>query len=231
MTSTNFKNSIVEKNYKFVKEHSWKTQTEQFLNTIIKPITFLNWTNDVPKGTKKSFEKVLSLLPPKAKILEIGTYKGTSVIEMLKTVPESVATVIDAWEDYYEYDNLIEINTNLKADTMETEFYKNTLPFKDRIRVLKGYSRIKLTELLLKHDSFNFIYVDGSHRCLDVYLDAELSWKLLKIGGIIAFDDYHFNQGDNLNSPYEAIKQFMDNHKDDFVVLAEDYRIYLKKIN
>jgi hypothetical protein len=58
-----------------------------------------------------------------------------------------------------------------------------------------------------------------------------LAWKLLKIGGIIVFDDYLFNKGDILNSPYEAIEKFKNNYADDFVILHQDYRVYLKKIN
>jgi predicted O-methyltransferase YrrM len=101
----------------------------------------------------------------------------------------------------------------------------------NRITVRKGKSSDKLLELLKLNETFNFIYVDASHRCLDVYLDAMIAWKLLKIGGIIAFDDYRFNNGDTLNSPYEAIEQFKKNYSEDFVLLAEDYRVYFKKIN
>jgi len=38
---------------------------------------------------------ILKLLPVKSKILEIGTFVGTSIIKMLELVPESTATVID----------------------------------------------------------------------------------------------------------------------------------------
>jgi hypothetical protein len=31
---------------------------------------------------------------------------------------------------------------------------------------------------------------DGSHRARDVLEDAVLSWPLLKVGGIMLFDDY-----------------------------------------
>ena len=73
-----------------------------------------------------------------------------------------------------------------------------------RVHIIKGNSSEKLLELEL--DSFDFIYIDGSHKCLDVYLDACLAWKLLKPGGYIVFDDYLFNTGDILGSPKEAIE-------------------------
>ena len=150
---------------------------------------------------------------------------------MLKIVPGSTAVVIDKWKAYHEHDNLEGINTNLIDKDTESQFYKNTIKFKNRIKVLKGNSSDKLLGLLMKQVSFNFIYIDGSHKCLDVYFDAMIAWKLLKIGGYMCFDDYHFNQGDILNSPYEAIEHFKRTNLNNFIIIKEDYRVYLKKIN
>jgi len=203
-----------------------------FFEKKLKHGNILNWTHDVPQGTKQTFEKVLTMLTPKSKILEIGVYTGISIVEILNQVPESTATVIDAWEDYYEHDNVVHADTPvLKASEAEKLFYENTISMNNRITVRKGKSSDKLLELFRLNETFNFIYVDASHRCLDVYLDAMIAWKLLKIGGIMAFDDYRFNNGDTLNSPYEAIEQFKKNYSEDFVLLAEDYRVYIKKIN
>ena len=38
--------------------------------------------------------------------------------------------------------------------------------------------------------AIDFIYVDGSHQAHDVLCDAILSFKLLRVGGIVCFDDY-----------------------------------------
>jgi predicted O-methyltransferase YrrM len=111
-----------------------------------------------------------------------------------------------------------------KISELEVEkvFYKNTkgLP----IRVIKGKSSEKLFEI---QELFDFIYVDGSHKCLDVYLDGTLSWKLLKPGGVLVFDDYLFNKGNILESPYEAINHFIENNK--CKVLMKNWRIFLQK--
>ena len=40
-----------------------------------------------------------------------------------------------------------------------------------------------------RQGSFDFIYVDASHRAPDVLLDAVLAFQLLRIGGLIIFDD------------------------------------------
>jgi len=226
-----FKETKIAENYEWATDHSWKSQTDLFISKLKIEKNMLNWTNDVPHGTRQSFDYALSLLPKESTILEIGVYLGTSIIEILKIVPDSTAVVIDQWKEYHEHDNLIGIDTTLIDETTEALFYKNIIEFKDRIKVLKGNSSDKLLELLMKQVSFNFIYVDASHKCLDVYLDAMLAWKLLKIGGFMAFDDYRFNKGDILNSPYEAIEHFKRENINNFVLIKEDYRVYLKKIN
>ena len=167
----------------------------------------------------------------KSKILEVGCYVGTSIVEMLKIVKDSTATVIDQWVSYHEHDNIENLDTPVNFMNEDTEkiFYKNTIGLP--IKVLKGKSSDKLIELIKLNETFNFIYIDASHKVMDVFLDATLAWKLLKIGGILAFDDYCFNKGDVLNSPFEAIEYFKEQQKDNFVILHVGYRVFLKKIN
>ena len=38
--------------------------------------------------------------------------------------------------------------------------------------------------------SFDLVYVDGSHLAADVLQDAVLSFRLLRSGGLLIFDDY-----------------------------------------
>jgi len=192
----------------------------------------LNWTHDVPQGTRTSFETTLKKLEKGAKLLEVGTFVGTGLVEMLNIVPDSTAVVIDPWENYDEHDNTLGIQTQVKvAEFAESTFYKNTIHMKDRITVMKGKSSDKLLELFMKQVLFNFIYIDGSHRCLDVYFDATIAWKLLKIGGVLAFDDYLFNKGDILNSPHDAVNYFLETIKEKYVLLHKGYRLFIKKIN
>ena len=87
-----------------------------------------------------------------------------------------------------------------------------------------------MLDLIIQGSSFDFIYIDGSHKCLDVYMDACMAWKLLKPNGILGFDDYEFNIGDLLNSPHEAINHFMETIKGEFTLLHQGYRIFIHKI-
>jgi predicted O-methyltransferase YrrM len=87
---------------------------------------------------------ILKTLPKNSNILEIGTYAGTSLVEMLNVVPNSKATVIDFWEKYAEFDHKINKNTpvNYSID-IEKQFYENTKKYQSRIKVHKGKSLCK----------------------------------------------------------------------------------------
>jgi len=188
----------------------------------------LNWTTD--PDSKKNFVQVLEKLPKGSRILEVGSFSGTSVIELLRNTEESTATVIDMWEDYQEIRDGVKTHVDtITLRQIENVFYQNlkNSGMSERVKVLKGSSREKLLELVVEQQTFDFIYIDGSHKCLDVYLDACLAWKLLRHGGYILFDDYLFNTGDLLGSPKEAIDHFMREHHG--TVVFRDYRVCIKR--
>jgi predicted O-methyltransferase YrrM len=204
----------------------------ELITTGIDYCMMLNWTLDIPYGTKDNFLQILHELPKKSNILEVGTFAGTSIIQFLKNVVDSTGVVIDSWCDYSEHFNETNNETVVsKISQLEVEknFYLNIKAsgLEDRIKVLKGKSFDKL--LQLQGSAFDFIYIDGSHKCLDVYMDACLSWKLLKIDGILAFDDYMFNKDDVLNSPYHGINYFMETIKGEYIIIIQNYRLFLKK--
>ena len=198
-----------------------------------------NWTNDLPPNcnARSTFEKVLSMFQDKTcDILEIGTYAGTSVIEMLKLLPNARAVVVDRWESYDEKKNNKTISNikNIEENKVEKIFYDNIKAsgMENRIEAYKGDSKDVLM-YKLNDMRFDFIYVDGSHLCLDTYLDLVLSWKLLRVDGIMAIDDYLFKSDEvcsELDRPYEAVEHFMRKYEGDFEIVDKGYRVFLKKI-
>lgn len=57
--------------------------------------------------------------------------------------------------------------------------------------------------------AFDFIYIDGDHSKYSVYQDAVLALPMLKTGGILAFDDYAWdNIAPDGTTPKEAIDKF-----------------------
>ena len=100
------------------------------------------------------------------------------------------------WTSYDENDLL----SNMDTLNIEQSFYSNikTANLQDRIRGIKNDSTIELFKMIKEEKRFDFIYVDGSHKCNGCYSDMLLSWQLLNKGGIMAIDDYLWSGNGNL---------------------------------
>ncbi|PZO55779.1 MAG: hypothetical protein DCF16_01505 [Alphaproteobacteria bacterium] len=62
---------------------------------------------------------------------------------------------------------------------------------------------------------YDIAYVDGSHQAPDVLIDSVLAFKLLRVGGIMVFDDYLWHmeaagKQDLVNMPKLAIDAFIN---------------------
>jgi predicted O-methyltransferase YrrM len=199
-----------------------------------------NWVHDLPPGQKArdKFENAIEHFNLNNKnlnprVLEVGTYAGISLINIISRIPNSIGFGIDRWEDYNE-DN-INILKSIKSNQVENSFYHNIqiTGLQERITGIKGDSVNVLLELLKKEEIFDFIYVDGSHKCLDVHLDLFLSWRLLRKTGILAIDDYMYNydkvKEQPFEYPFEGVNDFLKKHENEYIILSKDYRIFLEK--
>jgi predicted O-methyltransferase YrrM len=201
-----------------------------------------NWMHDLPKGTnaKIRFEKAIEYYLEKNIgeeqhwILEIGVYTGTSLIEIIRKIPNSFGLGIDRWENYNEEN--IDILQNMEKNDIENVFYRNikVAGLEHRIKGIKGRSSDVLIELVIEKMQYDFIYVDGSHKCLDVYLDLFLVWQLLKKGGVMAIDDYMYHV-DKIKEmpyeyPYEAVNYFLKSITGKYFIIDKDYRLFIEKI-
>ena len=69
-----------------------------------------------------------------------------------------------------------------------------------------------LPDLFKNNRKFDFIYVDGSHECLQCYADLVNSHNLINTSGIIAIDDYMWTPSeDNIPSPMDDKYKFSEN--------------------
>jgi len=144
----------------------------------------------------KAFD-VLDKLKPK-KCLEIGSYLGGSTVTILTKCPESTITCIDTWlgwaGNYITKEGRNEASIYLYQGypTLFHRFKENMeiRGLGNRIRAIPLPSSEAYEALKSNGDSFDFIYVDGSHRYRDVFYDLECYWNLLNPGGIMMLDDY-----------------------------------------
>lgn len=147
-------------------------------------------------------------------IVEIGSFEGRSacwILENLMHSPESRLYCIDTFEGSMEH-------SPGQLQNLHARFTGNiALTGKQgQVQVCAGRSDDMLLKLIAQGLQADFIYVDGSHQAADVLTDAVLSWKLLKPGGLLIFDDYLWpiNQDRPLMNPKMAIDAFVNCHLD-----------------
>jgi predicted O-methyltransferase YrrM len=119
-------------------------------------------------------------------ILEIGSFEGMSAVWFLQTFPHANMTCIDTFEGSTEHHE-----AHINMGDVETRFWNNIRPFTERVTVLRGHSSRMLYRL--DPETFDCIYVDGSHTEADTLVDLVLAYGLLKPGGVLLVDDYQQN--------------------------------------
>jgi hypothetical protein len=238
------KNNIIQLNYQWANSLSWASQAKKLLkehiypNDIFEYKDMFNWTHDLPYGCKEIFMKVINYFinkyykfktKNKINILEIGTYTGTSLIELIKLIPNSYGIGLDRWKNYNE-NNLLK---NIENYNVKDSFYKNikNANLEDKIQGIQSDSTTCLIKFIKNNKTFDFIYIDGSHLLLDCYIDLILSWQILEDGGIMVIDDYLYKKNDDniLNSPFESVNHFLKIYNGKYNILDINYRVFLEK--
>jgi predicted O-methyltransferase YrrM len=110
--------------------------------------------------------------------LEMGVFKGKSICFLANEIKKRSLSMklygIDRWASYQEYDEFLK---NAK-DCGVSEF----------IEPIRATSEV--ASKLFSDDTFDFLFIDGSHEYEDVKADLGFWYPKLKGGGIIAGDDY-----------------------------------------
>ena len=95
-----------------------------------------------------------------------------------------------------------------------------------------------LAEILSSNEPpFDLIYVDGSHQASDVLTDSIIAFQLLRVGGVMIFDDYLWcqppaSEQDTLNLPKAAIDSFVNLFQRKLRVISglPIYQLFIEKI-
>ena len=92
---------------------------------------------------------------------------------------------------------------------------------------------------------YDIIYIDGDHGAIAVLSDVILSFTSLKVGGMLIFDDYQWEEAINYIDksielseeeisrlqPKIAIDSFINVFADQFDILHKDYQVIIRKKN
>ncbi len=163
--------------------------------------------------------------------LEVGSWEGRStcwMLDNLLTHESARLTCIDTFAGAVEHQVSYDA-TFLK--TIEQRFDFNVARTGSSTKVTKqvGPSREQLRSQPL--DAYDLAYIDGSHIAADVLEDALLVWALVKVGGILIFDDYgfQFQEGIDEQPPKAAIDAFIAIYGRKIKILHQGYQMMLEK--
>ncbi len=152
-----------------------------------------------------------------AHALEIGSLEGRSAVWMLDHLllhPESRLVCVDLFHD-------AEIEARFDRNIAATGQVA-------KVRKLKGHSWRHLRAL--EPDRFDLVYVDGSHHGLHVLEDAVLSFRLLRSGGCLVFDDYPWRKDESHPVyPKDAIDAFLHLYQGSVEVLWHAWQVFVRK--
>jgi predicted O-methyltransferase YrrM len=157
--------------------------------------------------------------------MEIGCFEGrctTWLLENVLTGDGSKIYCLDPWGakiDYYYKD----------ASPAYGRFIDNIAPWRDRVRIRRGFSQqILRTE---QFDPLDLVFIDGSHRACDALEDAVLVWPCVKPGGVVVFDDYQWHEPkDRLEEVWPAVDAFVDLYSRQLEVVFKGWQWIVRKL-
>ena len=191
-----------------------------------------NWSNDAPTNSKAPFEDIIKQIKHKhLKILEIGTFTGTSLINILYRLPETYTGI--AVDNFSLSD--IGKKDNIELKSIKNIFYDNLnkANITNRVVLIEQDSSIAMSDMIKNNIKFDFIYIDGSHKCLDVMCDIIQAWELLDVGGILGIDDIGWRPlatYTDFDVPLKAVQLFVDKYYKHLTILHDGYRLFVEKI-
>jgi len=173
-------------------------------------------------------------LTPKT-VVEIGCYEGRATLWILKNLLQHADSRIHCIDTFTGGNDKSPYQTR----GLFERFTDNIRESGDEAKVIvhQDLSWRPLVKLIGAGTQADFVYVDGSHLAPDVLEDAVLSYRLLRVGGVMICDDYLWSmekpgQDDILNSPKLAIDAFTNLYRRKMAILAYQklYQLVLRKI-
>jgi cephalosporin hydroxylase len=171
------------------------------------------FSNHIP-----AWEQVLSRVKPR-RVLEVGSYEGLSttyIIEKCTVFGSLQIHCVDTWAGAVDLPPVAMTGVEARFDAnVKLAIHAAAAPVS--LRKIKQRSIVALAGLIAAgEDPVDLIYIDGSHTAPDVLADAVLAFQLLRVGGVMIFDDYLWSMepalfADPLNMPKPAIDAFAAN--------------------
>jgi Methyltransferase domain len=161
-----------------------------------------------PKRHKVRLE-MLDRMPKGGRCAEIGVWNGKFSAAILEVAKPKELILIDPW-DLLAAQPKDEMTHHLHQDggAMGEMFRHVSAMYADRkeVTIHKGFS----AEVLATYDDdyFDWVYIDGNHLYDFVAADLRVAAKKVRLGGIIAGDDFFWKKDERMHVR-EAVLDFL----------------------
>lgn len=157
----------------------------------------MDWVTTHERNWLRIFAELIER--PSVRMLEVGSAEGRSSVWWLQNIlthQSSHLTCVDTWSNL---ERERRFDWNIAITRMS-----------HKVKKVKSDSRKVLGRL--PEQSFDAVYVDGSHEGADTLLDGLQALPLLKMGGILLFDDYKWRDpaGNRRHLPQAGIDAFLE---------------------
>ena len=156
--------------------------------------------------------------------LAIGSYEGRSIVYICSEFKNLVATAVDPYlpcEEHKTYS--IDHDMEIKYENCK----KNSNLFKERVKIYRLTSNDFFKQ---NNKKFDLIYVDGSHKALDVKNDFLNSLEVINQNGLIILDDVTWQHYDNfIDNPIFAIIPILKKNPE-LKIISVSNQLIVKKI-
>lgn len=161
------------------------------------------------------------------RVLEIGSWQGLSSHYLLDALPQATLVCVDTWQGGDEHRSGDAASAEVLG-RIEQSFDRNLAAFRGRYEKFKGTSFEYFAQA--GDARFDLIYVDGSHYCDDVLLDATQGFEHLRVGGLMIFDDYLWQYYPHpMQNPAGAINYFLQSKAGCYRVVRCYYQVIIEK--
>lgn len=163
--------------------------------------------------------------------LELGSWQGESAewfLDHILVRTDQRLTCVDTFEGSDEH-KIAGIDCASHYDQTVERLSR----FPGRVRIHKKYSDAFLIDQYRATDKsqFDFVYVDAAHDAMNVLRDSVLAFDLLKVGGIMIWDDYEWKvMEQEIDCPKLAVDSFLGCYSRRVEVIGMGWQVAVRKV-
>lgn len=153
--------------------------------------------------------------------LQLGAFAGDASEWLLLHLPFCRLTDVDTWKGSPEH-------AGIDFDAV-FDFYQQRLRLHEsRLRYVRLPTRLFLANS--EPWGYDFVYVDADHDPVAVLRDGLDAFERLRPGGLIAFDDYHWQPPDGGRGPAFGIDAFRYVMQERVELVADGAQVWLRRL-